>query len=164
MIYTLKTNHHYADKRPFIPYFKKELRFVVRFDDSAFYPPVITDYDHSTDINKLYGFREGFSDANSARIGWNCMNEKLYLFPYAHVEGIIYNKTRIWENPLCEVKPYEDVDCRIKCMGGDYLFQAKNYQTTTPRGNGSWLKFICHPYHGGPLPAHHDTRIKIVRY
>jgi hypothetical protein len=162
MIYTIKQNHHYASRRPFIPYFKKELRFVVRFDDSALYPPVITDYNHAYDINKLYGFMEGVTGRNSARIGWNCIEDKIYLYPYVHLDGMIYNQM----NPeaLCEVKPFEDVECRIKCIGDNYLFQAKNNRASTPREGRSFIRFIQHPYFGGSLPALHDIKIIIKRY
>jgi hypothetical protein len=162
MIYTIKQNHHYASRRPFIPYFKNELRFIVRFDDSAYYDPVITDYNHAYDVNKLYGFREGITGRNSARIGWNCIGGRIWLYPYVHIDGDILNHADA--KAICEVKPYEDIECRIKCYPKNYLFQVGNTKVSTERGEGSWLKFIEHPFFGGHFPAQHDTKIKIVRY
>ena len=57
------------------------MNFIAKFDNTAIYPAVITDYNHAYDMNKLYGFSEGFNNQyNSARIGWRWLNGELQLF------------------------------------------------------------------------------------
>jgi len=159
MNYIIKKGHHYASQRPFIPFFRDELKFTLRFDGSAIYDPVKTDYDHSYDVNKAYGFREGFTDRNSARIGWSYTDGCLLLYPYVHIEGMIWNKTN--QIPICEAQINKEIECRIKCFKAEYFFDVNGVTKFAPRGHPCFLKFICHPYFGGTLTAPHDIKIVV---
>jgi hypothetical protein len=77
------------------------MNFVAKFDSTAIYPAVITDYNHAYDANKLWGFSEGFNNQyNSARIGWRWLNGQLQLLAYVYVKGTLLRDPISYDPPI----------------------------------------------------------------
>jgi hypothetical protein len=123
------------------------------------------DPENQSDINKLYGFREGVSTNNSARIGWNFKDGKLWLYPYVHSAGINYGSQD--PKPLCSVEFGEQFKCSIRATAGSYFFTVDtkegNYAATGPRDKRwwHWPRFLQFPYFGGDEVAPHDITVCI---
>ena len=56
--YIIRKGQHYSDKRPLKSVSTTEMKFFARFDQSAIYQTTIPVNQY--DINKLWGFSEGF--------------------------------------------------------------------------------------------------------
>jgi hypothetical protein len=158
--YTIKAGDHYCDRSGLSLFTSDELRFSVIFNDTAIYAN--RNPSNQSDINKLFGFREGLSEDNSARMGWNWMGGAIWLYPYVHAGGVNFGA----KDPaaICAVPIGQEIPCAIKCLSkSEYLFTVMDYQVKHLRGKGSWLKFLNYPYFGGDETAPHDVLIKIKR-
>jgi hypothetical protein len=135
------------------------MNFVARFDSSAIYPAVITDYNHAYDVNKLYGFSEGLNNQyNSARIGWRWLNGELQLFAYVYVKGTLLRDPVSYDPPFIKsVAIGAEVNCSIAVSGSSYLFTVDGVVVKTARGTsaGKYQGYQQYPYYGGTLTAPH---------
>lgn len=156
MIYTIKKGQHHSNRFPH-PLFTKEVRRKVIFDDSAIY--VSQTPENQYDINKLFGFTEGFSPhKNSARFGWN-WNGALYLYGYVYRNGVRLSQQ------ICSVPLNKEIECIIKA-GAEYQFLVLGDdivgETSIQRAkSGKVLGFALFPYFGGDEVAPHDIRISL---
>ena len=133
-----------------------EMKFSARFNQSAMYTTI--DPVNQYDINKLWGFSEGFNNQyNSARIGWAYNNGALRLYGYVHAKGVRYSKE------ICVVSIGSEIPCSIKLNGSSYLLTANGVTVALPRGltstKASGLQ--QYPYFGGDERAPQDIRIEI---
>ena len=156
MIYTILQGKHYCEERT-LKFASAPLRFRFMFHHTCLYPNLPGS--DLTDINKLYGFSEGFTEANSARLGWNCINGKLYVYPYIHANGV--NLGRQDPPPIMEVQPGVEYTASIAIQGSNYVFTVNNLVRTVPKGSGSFWKFLLYHYFGGTNPAPHNMTITI---
>jgi hypothetical protein len=141
------------------------MNFVAKFDSTAIYPAVITDYNHAYDVNKLYGFSEGISNQyNSARIGWRWLNGQLQLFAYVYVKGTLLRDPISYDPPFIKsVKIGSEINCSIAISGNKYIFTVDGVVVQTSRGttSGTYSGYQQYPYFGGTLTAPHLINIYI---
>jgi hypothetical protein len=155
--YFIAKGGHSSDKNSYKPVTTSELKFVVKFDNSAIYQSLTTD--NQLDINKLYGFSDNNQDHHqfSARIGWRWYNNQLELF------GYVYNNGTFSYKYLTAVPLNQEINCSIKVQGSSYLLSANGVTismvraATTEQGVGYQL----YPYFGGDEVAPHDINIQV---
>lgn len=120
-------------------------------------------------VNKLFGFSEGYHHWNSARFGWRCIDyENIELFAYCYVNG-----KRIIK-PLLTCKPNTWVFCNIQNQGSKYVFKAFNskeklatatIEKDTKFSFYSLFKLFIYnlyPYFGGKIPAPRNMNIYMI--
>ena len=163
--FTIKQGAHYCDQNTLSRVSGASMNFVARFDSTAIYPAVITDYNHAYDVNKLWGFSEGFSNQyNSARIGLRWLNGQLQLFAYVYVKGTLLRDPISYDPPFIKsVKIGSEVNCSIAVSGSKYIFTVDGVVVQTARGttSGTYSGYQQYPYFGGTLTAPHLINIYI---
>ncbi len=154
--YTIAAGEHYCDKTVIRPITITQMRFKVRFDNSAIYKSV--DPQNQYDINKLYGFTEGQNPhENSARIGWSFNDAALRLYAYAYNSG-----QRLWQE-ICAVSIGETINCAIKPDGNNYIFIVNDKQVILSRAltGSTAVGYQLFPYFGGDETAPQKVSIFI---
>lgn len=121
------------------------------------------------DINKLFGFSEGFHHRNSARFGWlyNPNNDKIELHSYCYADGV---RIPIGSTYICAISILEKVDLTITITGDLYVFTVNcktsghTYAKVATRGKTckKW-GYDMFPYFGGNKTAPHDICITIKK-
>jgi hypothetical protein len=163
--FTIKQGAHYCDQNTLSRVSGTSMNFVAKFDSTAIYPAVITDYNHAYDVNKLWGFSEGFSNQyNSARIGWRWLNGQLQLFAYVYVKGTLLRDPISYDPPFIKsVNIGSEVNCSIAISGSKYIFTVDGAVVQTARGTTSstYSGYQQYPYFGGTLTAPHLINIYI---
>jgi hypothetical protein len=154
--YLIRQGQHYCDQSSLKSVSTSDMKFMVIFDSSAIYQSVnpVNQYD----INKLYGFSEGFDNQyNSARIGWRWSDNALRLFGYVYKLGIRYSQE------ITTIPFKTEISCSIKLSGSNYIITAKGVSVTLPRGlsTSTASGFQQYPYFGGDEVAPHNISIKI---
>jgi len=154
--YKISAGEHYCDKNAFTSVSLTEMNFKVRFDSSAIYQT--TDPLNQYDINKLYGFSEGYDHhQNSARIGWSWNDAALRLYAYTYKNGVRDSKE------ITTVNIGTDIICGIKVSGNAYIFKVNNITASLPRALNTTIAsgYKLYPYFGGDETAPADIRILI---
>ena len=163
--YTIKQGAHYCDQNTISAVSGTSMNFVAKFDSTAIYPAVITDYNHAYDANKLWGFSEGFNNQyNSARIGWRWLNGQLQLLAYVYVKGTLLRDPISYDPPIIKsVQIGSEVNCSIAVSGSKYVFTVDGVTVQTARGTtaSSYSGYQQYPYFGGNLTAPHLINIYI---
>jgi len=121
-------------------------------------------------VNKLFGFSEGFHHWNSARIGWRCTDgEFIELMAYAYIDGVRVIK------PMIKIKTELWVFCSIQNKSSKYVFKAlnPNNQSITVSIDKSkkisiysFFKLFIYrlfPYFGGKIAAPHKMDLCITK-
>ena len=148
--YTIRQGQHYCDQNTIKSVTTSEMKFMVKFDNSAIYQTVIPDNQY--DINKLWGFSEGFDHQyNSARIGWSWNDGALRLYAYSYNRGLRQSQ---------EITPVvigTEISCSIKVSGASYIFTVNGIAVTLPRGATAAQAsgYQLYPYFGGDETAPH---------
>ena len=163
--YSIQAGAHNCDQSALKSVSGTAMNFTVKFNNTAIYPAVITDYNHAYDVNKLYGFSEGFNNQyNSARIGWRWLDGQLQLFAYVYVKGTLLRDPISYDPPFIKsVSIDSEINCSIKVSGSNYIFTVDGVVVTTPRGttSGTYSGYQQYPYFGGTLTAPHLINIYI---
>ena len=163
--FTIQKGAHYCDQNTLSHVSGATMSFVAKFDSTAIYPAVITDYNHAYDVNKLWGFSEGFSNQyNSARIGWRWLNGQLQLFAYVYVKGTLLRDPISYDPPFIKsVQIGSEVNCSIAVSGSKYIFTVDGVTVQTSRGTttSTYSGYQQYPYFGGTLTAPHLINIYI---
>lgn len=163
--YTIQKGSHDCDQRSIKSVSGTTMNFVAKFDSTAIYPAVITDYNHAYDVNKLWGFSEGLNNQyNSARIGWRWLDGQLQLFAYVYVNGTLLRDPVSYDPPFIKnVSIGSEINCSIAVSGSNYIFTVDGVTVTTPRGlsSGKYSGYQQYPYFGGTLTAPHLINIYI---
>ena len=163
--YTIQQGAHECDQRTLKSVSGTSMNFIAKFDSTAIYPAVITDYNHAYDVNKLYGFSEGFNNQyNSARIGWRWLDGQLQLFAYVYVKGTLLRDPVSYDPPFIKsVSIGAEVNCSIAVSGSNYIFTVDGIVVKTARGTSvtKYQGYQQYPYFGGTLTAPHLTNIYI---
>ncbi len=163
--YTIQKGAHYCDQNGIVHVSGTSMNFIAKFDSTAIYPAVITDYNHAYDANKLWGFSEGFSNQyNSARIGWRWLNGQLQLLAYVYVKGTLIRDPISYDPPVIKaVQIGSEVNCSIAVSGSKYIFTVDGTVVQTARGvsSGTYSGYQQYPYFGGNLTAPHLINIYI---
>ncbi|WP_066404561.1 hypothetical protein [Flavisolibacter tropicus] len=157
--YTIQQGAHECDPRTLKSVSGTSMNFVARFDSTAIYPAVITDYNHAYDANKLWGFSEGLNNQyNSARLGWRWLNGKLELLAYVYVKGTLLRDPISYDPPFIKaVEIGRDINCSIAVSGSSYVFTVDGVAVKTARGRSvsTFSGYQQYPYFGGTLTAPH---------
>lgn len=154
--FTIRQGQHYCDQNSVKSVRTSEMKFMVKFDNSAIYQTVIAENQY--DINKLWGFTEGISNQyNSARIGWSWNNDALRLYGYVYANGVRYYQE------ITPVTIGADITCSIKLAGNTYLFNVDGVSVSLPRGPATSQAsgYQQYPYFGGDETAPHLITILI---
>lgn len=154
--FTIRQGQHYCDQNSVKSVRTSEMKFMVKFDNSAIYQTVIPENQY--DINKLWGFTEGISNQyNSARIGWSWNNDALRLYGYVYASGVRYYQE------ITAVTIGADITCSIKLTGNTYLFSVDGVSVSLPRGPSASQAsgYQQYPYFGGDETAPHLITIMI---
>jgi hypothetical protein len=163
--FTIKQGAHYCDQSALAHVSGTSMNFVAKFDSTAIYPAVITDYNHAYDVNKLWGFSEGLNNQyNSARIGWRWLNGQLQLFAYVYVKGTLLRDPVSYDPPFIKaVQIGSEINCSIAVSGSKYVFTVDGVVVQTTRGTTSsqYSGYQQYPYFGGNLTAPHLINIYI---
>ena len=163
--YTIQEGAHECDQRSIKAVSGTTMNFTVKFDETAIYPAVITDYNHAYDVNKLYGFSEGLNNQyNSARIGWRWLNGELQLLAYVYVKGVLLRDPISYDPPLIKsVAIGSEINCSIAVSGDRYIFTVDGTVVKTARGTTTtkYSGYQQYPYFGGTLTAPHLINIYI---
>lgn len=154
--YTIRQGQHYCDQNSIKSVRTSEMKFMVKFDNSAIYQTVIPENQY--DINKLWGFTEGINNQyNSARIGWSWNNDALRLYGYVYANGVRYSQE------ITSVVIGSEITCSIKLAGSIYLFTVNGVSISLPRGPSTSQAsgYQQYPYFGGDEVAPHLITILI---
>ncbi|TDH19730.1 hypothetical protein EXU57_22785 [Segetibacter sp. 3557_3] len=153
--YTIFAGQHYCTPNLLKFVTLSEMRFSAVFDVSAVYN---LDNFNQYDINKLYGFSEGFDHhRNSARIGWRWSDGQLRLFAYAYNNGIVASRE------ITTVAIGAENICSIKLAGNTYVFTVNGISVVLERAASSSTAsgYQLYPYFGGDEVAPHNISISI---
>ena len=153
--YTIKAGNHYTKhgikllKAPFIKF-----DFVA---DSTWY--------YTTENNgwsKICGFSEGLHHNNSARLGYICTNNKLYIGSYCYVDG----ERKV--NTIQEIYPNTIYECEIYRVMNTYEFVVDDTITIVPATKFSDAikleNYLLFPYIGGTYTLNHNWNCKLKIY
>jgi hypothetical protein len=155
--HTIAKGTHNSNKNSFRAVNTTEMRFVVKFDNSAIYQTV--DTNNQRDINKLYGFSDNNQEhhTNSARIGWRWYQNELQLFAY------IYNNTVQSDKFITAVPLNQEINGNIKAEGSLYTFKVNNVVVTMPRASttAGAVGYQLYPYFGGDEPSPQEIKIQV---
>lgn len=154
--FTIREGQHYCDQNSVKSVRTSEMRFMVKFDNSAIYQTVVPENQY--DINKLWGFSEGINNQyNSARIGWSWNNDALRLYAYVYASGVRHYQE------ITSVAIGSDISCSIKLAGNTYLFTVNSVSISLPRGSSTSQAsgYQQYPYFGGDETAPHLISIMI---
>jgi len=163
--YTIRQGAHECQQRTIKTVSGTSMNFIAKFDSTAIYPAVIDDYNHAYDINKLWGFSEGWNNHyNSARIGWRWLNGQLQLFAYVYVKGKLLRDTISYDPPFIKsVAIGAEINCSISISSNSYVFTVDGVVLKTERGSSTskYNGYQQFPYFGGQLTAPHMVSIYI---
>ena len=154
--FTIQAGNHNCDQSALKSVKTSDMKFMARFDNSAIY--TTANPDNQADINKLWGFSEGFNNQyNSARIGWNWVNNALRLHAY------VYNKGVRAYREITTVPIGTDINCSIRVSGSSYIFTVNGVSVTMARGTSTSTAsgYQQYPYFGGDEVAPHKISIQI---
>ena len=141
--------------------FKKKMVKKFKFDPSCAYN--LNDPVNQTDINKLFGWSQGYHEINSCRIGWcwNLKKMKMEVHAYCHVKG---SATKFIDQLLCDVDLDKWYVGEIWIDGGKYFFRISD--AGNPLGYAEIqsnyalnVGYMLKPYFGGELPASQDMKL-----
>lgn len=148
---------HSSNKNSYRPVNTTEMKFTVKFDNSAVYATIIPS--NQGDINKLYGFSDNNQEhhLNSARIGWRWFENQLQLFAY------VYNNSVQSEKLITSVQLNQDITCSIRAEGNNYTFNVNGVSVSMPRTSttAGAVGYQLYPYFGGDEVAPQDIRILV---
>lgn len=154
--YLIPAGSHYSNNSTLKAVKTSEMKFAVKFDSSAIYTTI--NPLNQGDINKLYGFSEGYNNQyNSARIGWNWNLGKLNLFAYVYKKGVRSFKK------ITSVAIGAEHTCSIKVSGASYIFTVNGISVTLSRAltTATASGYQQYPYFGGDEVAPHNITILI---
>lgn len=154
--YTIQAGNHQCDQSTIKTVRTGEMRFVARFNETAIYTSVSPENQY--DINKLYGFSEGFDNQyNSARFGWNWVDGSIRLHASVYAKGVRQYAL------LGSYALNTEIPCSIRVSGANYIFTAGNISLSMPRGASTKQAsgYQQYPYFGGDEVAPHLIEIDI---
>lgn len=156
VLYTIRQGQHSSDKSVLKTVKVSSMNFIAKFDNSAIYQTL--DPVNQYDINKLWGFSEGFNHQyNSARIGWAYNEGALRLYAY------VYNRGVRASQEITTVTIGTEIPCSISLSGNSYIFKVNNVVVTLPRANSTATAsgYQLYPYFGGDEVAPQNIYINI---
>jgi hypothetical protein len=155
--YIIRQGQHSADYNAYKSVQYEELKFVVRFDNSAHYQSA--NANNQEDINKLYGFSDNNAGHQqySARFGWNWARGSLRLYAYVYNNGVRSSQE------ITAIKVGQEYTCTLKVLTGKYVFAVNDASLEMPRASSGTKAegYRLYPYFGGDEIAPHDVHIWI---
>ncbi|MFZ4680704.1 MAG: hypothetical protein ACOYLP_11105 [Flavobacterium sp.] len=154
--YTIRQGQQYCDQNTLKLTNLSSQSFDVIFDSSAIYRTI--DPNNQYDINKLYGFSEGFNHQyNSARLGWRWSDDSLRLF------GYVYNNGARISSEISTVTIGDTIRCSISLLDSFYQFSVNQRVLNVSRTAIGTIAigYQLYPYFGGDETAPQAIAIKI---
>ena len=155
--YDIRQGQHEPENNGQSIFTSSSLRFQTIFDSTCIYNTISPE--NQFDINKLAGFSDCSSahHENSARFGWNWMENALHIYAYVYAGG------KRSDQHLGTVELGKSNSYRIAIVGNTYVFTLNGIDTVMPRqcSGGVGVAYKLFPYFGGDEVAPHDMRIKI---
>ena len=137
------------------------MRRLVIFKPSCDYSLPYPDY---LDINKLFGFSDGFNHhKDSIRVGWrnNRVQQKIDLFHYQYIDG-----KRVKEF-LCGVGYDVPIEISIEAKKSYHVTTVKgldlHIEKLSGRRRRHWFHYFLYLYFGGNLVAPKDMEVHICK-
>jgi hypothetical protein len=154
-LYHIQKGDHYSNGGIGITV-SNTLTFSAMLDESCLYSTEGWDEKDKLDINKLIGFTNGLSQADSARFGWRCIdNQYFQIVTYVHDGGAFVPGS---EKILGIVFPKETFGGKLRNIGKTYIFNFNNGPgvVVSKKASPGWIKFLLKFYFGGTNVAQHD--------
>lgn len=155
--YTIQGGQQYCDQTTLKAVDYSELKFIVKFDNSAIYQTVSPANQY--DVNKLFGFSDNNGEHHdySARFGWRWSDGALRLF------GYIYNYGIMSFEELGTISIGTEHTCSIKITATQYIFTVNGVSKSMPRASTTTTAkgYKLFPYFGGNEIAPHTIYIWI---
>ena len=152
--FEIKKGKHSASGINFSLFTGDSLNFITKFDSSAIYS-IGSD---QSDINKLFGFADCFSQhhSNSARFGWRWFRDNLEILAYTYVDGKRDHKL------IKSIDINKHHQYSIKIDKDQYVFTVDSEIVYMNRGCSEGVSgYKLYPYFGGNIKAPHDINIFI---
>lgn len=166
-VYEIKSGHHSSGIH-FGLNLTNDVSKTISFASNCEYQLPAT---NQADINKAYGFSQGYHMQNSCRIGWKYVDsiKGIELVAYCHIDGKIYDIENNFSNchlNYCDFS--QSVDCKISIDWNtrEYIFVINGIVSKkillSPK-----LKFKygynLYPYFGGGCTAPHTMTIDLSK-
>lgn len=165
MIFKIKKGHHYSDGFLYkiFNFFHKSdrIRKIVNFNENSKYIDETLD---KFDVNKLFGFSNGYHHKNSYRFGWNCLDGKIHIYAYSYINSI----RQIDE--ICSINTNQEYKFIIKVNKNKVIFSVINdkfiltqiVQTMEKLPKNNIIKYTLWPYFGGNKIAPKNILIELI--
>lgn len=141
-------------------HYNKSVKFISTFDIKSL---VASSNRDSLDINKLFGYSEGYHMKNSNRIGWRSLNGKIQLFLFIHRDNqFAYKPIGSYniDTPL-ELELWHDQYSYYGKCGNDLVRLSRNEFLADKLPS-----YALKPYFGGDNKAlvDMDINIKLIKW
>ena len=163
--YIIPANEHYAQGyRGNFLLWKNTLSFMFMLDESCLYNNSEWLDTDKKEVQKIYGFYNGTSEDVSARIGYQCLDQKTFrIVLYIRDNGIFTPESEL---ELGMLQPGQQATIRLTAVVNGYTcdFTAGDQKVTKYRVANcrpSWIKIKSYPYGGGQMTVPHDRKILI---
>ncbi len=152
MKFRIKEGKHSSNNR-YIRFVKDgRMRFDFYVSPSWLYDENAPDF--QSGWNKLTGISEGFNQhKNSVRIGWRCIENKIYLCSYCYING----ERRISE--MVEVSMGWN-SASVQVTNNNYRVVINDRLIIFNKSASSNFLLMMHPYFGGNSRAPHEMKFK----
>lgn len=160
-IYTIKAGQHYS-KHNVSLLDEPAVNFTFRGDSSWYYT---TEFNG---ISKICGFSEGLHHTNSARLGYICKDNVLYLAMYCYVDGKEPNNNDS-TNAIIEILDIATTyNCSIYREEDRYVFliNKNKYSCNAAKISdvNQCINYLLYPYVGGTYTLDHDWTCLLMIY
>ncbi|MFO7615206.1 MAG: hypothetical protein R6W71_11255 [Bacteroidales bacterium] len=158
--YTVRAGRH-SSNMPRMVIQDNFIQFVVEVDSSWYY----TVPAERNGISKIVGIGFGDHHKNSARLGFICIENTLWLCGYCYVNGISPQENTDFKKRIMKVTHGLQIQGRIH-----YNKKTRQYNFfiddlpvwSCEAGNGRGVKTVLTPYIGGTYTLPHDAKFKIM--
>lgn len=145
---------------------KKHVEFRFKFDSSCLYD---LGNENNYDINKLFGISIGYHMNNSFRMGWRCVNGKLELHRFIHLNG----KMQLENTFIQEIEVDQMYGGRFEREENKITLFLSNmdpdneevpYKFVQYFDSKCWFSYCLFPYFGGNEPAPHNMEVYLSHF
>lgn len=161
MVFSIKKGSHYSNNILYkiCSFFNtnEKVSYMVTFDDSGLY---IDDTLDKYDVNKLFGFSNGWHHKNSYRFGWNSLYGKIHVYGYSYING------KRFSQEFAVIRPNEEYRMTIRVKNGKCIYtitdsEFKINQIVVNVPSKSIYGYMLWPYFGGNKTAPQKIKINL---
>ena len=162
--YTVKAGTHESNMTPRFTENEDLVRFSFKVDSSWYYNIP----NEQNGISKITGISFGNVHENSARLGYICIDGKIWICGYCYVNGVSPQENENYKSRLFEAKDGYLYTCTIYRNDKDkeYIFNitcgALTYTWKCPCGKDKMVGAINTPYIGGDFTLDHDVKFNLM--